>query len=126
MAISKRAAISFHTMRSRLQGGKLLTGGALLFVSMTFVNAGNYLFNLVLGRWLGPAAFADLSLVVTLMLMITFITVTFQLTAARFSAIHTADHNPQQISNTRKWQLQIAWGFGLFLMSVLGGGAVFW
>lgn len=126
MAISKPSKVSFQSVLSRLQGSNPLTGGALLFASMTLVNAGNYIFNLILGRWLGPAAFADLSLIVTLMLMITFVTVTFQLTAARFAAIHTADDDFEQLSSVRSWQLRIAWGLGLFLMLVLGGGALFW
>ncbi|MFK7801785.1 MAG: oligosaccharide flippase family protein [Anaerolineae bacterium] len=126
MAISKLPKLSIQSGLSRLRGNNPLAGGALLFVSMTLVNAGNYLFNLILGRWLGPAAFADLSLIVTLMLMITFITVTFQLTAARFSAIHTADDDSQQLASVRSWQLRIAWGLGLVLMLVLGGGAFFW
>ena len=68
-------------LKSRLQGnsgdaagngraGSILSGGALLFASMTVVNAGNYLFNLILGRWLGPEAFSDLSLIVTLLSLI--------------------------------------------------------
>ncbi|MFT5193299.1 MAG: O-antigen/teichoic acid export membrane protein [Cellvibrionaceae bacterium] len=126
MTTSKQPTTHISSWLSRVQGDNALSGGALLFISMTFVNAGNYLFNLVLGRWLGPAAFSDLSLIVTLMLMITFVTVTFQLTAARFSAIHAADNDAQQMASVRQWQLRIAWGIGLFLMVILGGGALFW
>ncbi len=110
----------------RLLASKALSGGALLFVSMTIVNAGNYLFNLILGRWLGPAAFADLSLIVTMMLMITFVTVTFQLTAARFAAVHTADDDPVQLANVRRWLTWVAWGLGIFLFLLLGAGAPLW
>lgn len=34
-------------------GGGLLSGGMILLVSTTVVNLGNYLFNLLMGRWLG-------------------------------------------------------------------------
>lgn len=110
----------------RLLASKALSGGALLFISMTIVNAGNYLFNLILGRWLGPAAFADLSLIVTMMLMITFVTVTFQLTAARFAAVHTADDDPAQLANVRRWLTIVAWGLGIFLFLLLSVGAPLW
>lgn len=103
-----------------------VSGGAMLFISMTIVNGGNYLFNLILGRWLGPADFADLSLIVTLMLMITFITVTFQLTAAKFAAVHTADSDPQKLADLRHWLGRWGWGIGLGLTAVLGLGAPFW
>jgi len=52
----------------------LLTASALLLISTTLVNAGNYLFNVLLGRALGPAAFADVSVIVTLMLVLSFLT----------------------------------------------------
>jgi O-antigen/teichoic acid export membrane protein len=117
---------SIRTLPQRIRSGGLLTGGALLFVSMTIVNGGNYLFNLILGRWLGPVAFADLSLIVTIMLMITFVTVTFQLTAARFAAIHTADNDTVALANARRWQARAARGLGLLLLLILGGGASFW
>ncbi len=46
-------------------GGALLSGSLIMLISTTIVNAGNYLYNLILGRWLGPADFSDLSLIVT-------------------------------------------------------------
>lgn len=110
----------------RFRSGGVLTGGAVLFLSMTIVNGGNYLFNLILGRWLGPAAFADLSLIVTMMLMITFITVTFQLTSARFAAVHTAEEDWAAIASVRGWLNKVALGLGILLFAVLGLGAPFW
>lgn len=100
----------------------LLTGSALLFVSATLVNAGNYLFNLLLGRWLGPAAFADLSLMVTIFLVISFITAGLQTPAARFGALYAADHDLQGLADVRRWsKRRAAWiGFGLMLVLVLG------
>lgn len=112
-------------LRKLLRGG-LLGGGAMLFISMTIVNGGNYLFNLILGRWLGPAAFSDLSLIVTMMLMITFITVTFQLTAAKFAAVHSADSDPQKLADVRRWLVRLGWGSGLLLAAALGFGAPLW
>ncbi len=108
------------------RSGSILSGGALLFASMTVVNAGNYLFNFILGRWLGPEAFSDLSLIVTLMLMITFITATFQLTAARFAAIHTADNAADELAGIRRWMGRLAWGLGGLLLLGLGVGAPYW
>jgi O-antigen/teichoic acid export membrane protein len=104
-----------HALRARLVGSSLLSGSALLFLSMTFVNAGNYLFNLIMGRWLGPAAFAELSLIVTLMLMITLITVTLQTVGARFAAIHTADNDTARLLALRRWMSRRAWLVGLAL-----------
>jgi O-antigen/teichoic acid export membrane protein len=108
------------------RGGELLKGSTLFFLSSTIVNAGNYLFNLLLGRWLGPAAFADLSLIVTLFLVVSFIATGFQQTAAKFAAIHTAGRNEQGIADVRAWLMRWAWVFGAVSIALLGLGAPVW
>ncbi len=66
---------------------RLLTNDYLLFFVITvLVNAGNYGLNLFLGRFLGPVFFAEANVLATLVLMISFIGVAFQLTAAKFIA----------------------------------------
>lgn len=104
----------------------LFTESLWLLISMTLVNAGNYLFNLILGRWLGPAAFADLSLIVTAMLAVTFITVTFQLTAVKFTATYIATNEIVKLHAFRVWCIRLAliFGFTVMLLLVLGSG--FW
>jgi O-antigen/teichoic acid export membrane protein len=115
-----RGAISKHGREG------LLTGGGLLFISMTVVNGGNYLFNLVLGRWLGPAAFADLSLIVTLLLMVRFITAAFQLTSAKFAAAHSVDEEWSRLAALRRWLGKQAWLWGGLMALIIAGGAPFW
>ncbi len=63
---------------------KLVAGGTILAIAMAVANAGNYLLNIVLGRWLTPAEFADANLMVTLMLLVTAVAISLQLMAARF------------------------------------------
>ncbi len=116
----------FLPKKSDSTEGSLLSGSAILFVSMTVVNAGNYLFNLILGRWLGPAAFSDLSLIVTLMLMVTFVTVTYQMTAAKFAAAHYADNALDKSQAMRTWLGRFAWLSGLALVVFVAGGAPIW
>ncbi|MDX1523250.1 MAG: ATP-binding protein, partial [Anaerolineae bacterium] len=107
-------------------GSGLLTGSALLLISTTVVNAGNYLFNLVLGRWLGPAAFADLSLIVTLMLMVTLITAAYQTVTAKFAAAYTATGTGSQLIGLRQWLNRSSWLMGLAMMAIFAGGAPLW
>ncbi len=56
-------------------------------LSVIIVNAGNYLYNLLLGRILGPERFADAALLITLLLVLSFIAMTFQLATAKFSVL---------------------------------------
>lgn len=94
---------------------KIASASALLMLSMTVVNAGNYVYNLIMGRWLGPSLFADLSLIVTLLLIVTFLTAPIQMTAARYSAIHTADGDTKTLASIRRFIWFIALGLGLTL-----------
>lgn len=95
---------------------KFASASALLMLSMTVVNAGNYIYNLIMGRWLGPSLFADLSLIVTLLLVVTFLTAPIQMTAARYSAIHTADGDAKKLASLRRFIWFTALGLGLTLM----------
>ena len=107
-------------------GGALLSGSLIMLVSTTVVNAGNYLYNLILGRWLGPADFSDLSLIVTLMLMVTFVTVTLQMTAAKFAAAYSADGDTALNVALRRWLGRWSWGLGLGLGLLMAAGAPLW
>ncbi len=94
---------------------KIASASALLMVSMTVVNAGNYVYNLIMGRWLGPSLFADLSLIVTLLLIVTFITAPIQMTTARYTAIHAADADVKTLASIRRFIWRIAAMLGLTL-----------
>ena len=54
-------------------------------ISALFVNAGNYLYNILLGRILGPEQFADAAILITFLLVLSFAAMTFQLVTAKFS-----------------------------------------
>lgn len=111
---------------ARLRNNHLITGSALFFVSTTIVNGGNYLFNLLLGRWLGPARFADVSIIITLFLLLTFITAGFQQTAAKFAAIHSAEGDQVRLYALRRWLNRRSWLVGILVCLVISGGAPFW
>ncbi|WP_318546311.1 MULTISPECIES: sugar isomerase [Flavobacterium] len=52
---------------------------------MLIVNLGNYLYNLVLGRILGPQIFADTAILITLLLVLSFLGMTFQIATTKFT-----------------------------------------
>lgn len=62
-----------------------LTPEQIFMGSAFVVNGGNYLYNLGLGRILGPKAFADAAILITLMLVLSFVAMTFQLAVAKFT-----------------------------------------
>lgn len=59
----------------------------IFMFSVLLVNGGNYIYNLLLGRILGPAVFAEAALLVTLLLVLSFVGMTFQLASAKFAVL---------------------------------------
>ncbi|WP_296311105.1 oligosaccharide flippase family protein [Winogradskyella sp. UBA3174] len=66
---------------------KKLSPEQLFMISVLAVNGGNYLYNVVLGRLLGPAKFADAAVLITFLLVLSFMAMTFQLVTAKFSVL---------------------------------------
>ena len=83
----------------------------LFIVSSFLVNGGNYLYNLFLGRILGPEAFADAAILITLLLVISFMAMTFQIVVAKFTVTFTTSEKVA----FRKWVLQRATAVGVVL-----------
>lgn len=110
----------------RVGANSLLTGSAFFFISTTIVNGGNYLFNLILGRLLGPALFADVSIIITLFLFLTFITSGFQQTAAKFAAMYSANQDDVRLFALRRWLNHRSWLIGVGCLLLVGGAAPFW
>ncbi len=104
----------------------LLRSSAVLFASASLVNVGNYFFNLIMGRWLGPSAFADLSLIVTLFLVTSFLAIGVQTPAARFGALFAAERDLAGIAGLRRFSLRLALLIGLGLTAIFSLGAPLW
>jgi O-antigen/teichoic acid export membrane protein len=56
-------------------------------VTILFVNGGNYLYNLLLGRILGPVAFSDAAILITFLLILSFVGMTFQIVSAKYAVL---------------------------------------
>lgn len=91
MTIAEREGLDAESDGSDADGRALAAGGAALGIAMLIANAGNYLLNVVLGRWLTPAEFADANLMVTIMLLVTALAISLQLVAARFAGINAVN-----------------------------------
>jgi len=74
---------SFKILLKKISPEQVFMGSILL------VNGGNYLYNILLGRILGPEAYADAALLVTLLLVLSFLGMTFQLATTKFAVIFT-------------------------------------
>ena len=91
-----------HAAATRHVGPAAGAGGSILAAALIVTNAGNYLLNLLLGRWLTPAEFSDANLMVTLMLTFTSVSICLELVAARFVGIRDAAGRPTMPSDWRR------------------------
>ncbi len=96
-------------------------GQRAFLVTAAAVHAGNYAFNLLLGRRLGPADFAELNLVVTFLLLLTLATHTVQLAAARATASLDVRQGPEAADALHGWLRRRArrWGVALAVLGVV-------
>lgn len=79
--------------------GKIITPVRFFVISTMIVNGGNYLYNLVLGRILTPQAFSEAGLMITLLLVFSFIAMTFQIVSTKFSI----ELHGQQLHAFKTW-----------------------
>jgi O-antigen/teichoic acid export membrane protein len=88
----------------------------LFMLSVLLVNGGNYFYNLVLGRVLGPEKFADAAILITFLLVLSFAAMTFQLVTAKFSIVFETSIFSAFISKTYKNALFIGIFFGVTII----------
>ncbi len=81
---------------------KKITPEQMFMLSVLTVNGGNYLYNLILGRVLGPAQFADAAVLVTFLLVLSFLAMTFRVVTAKFSVLLDQLSLPGFVANMYK------------------------
>lgn len=101
---------------------KKISPEQLFMLSVLIVNGGNYLYNLILGRILGPAQFADAAVLITFLLVLSFAAMTFQLVTAKFSVLFENDVFKSFISKVFKNALLVGVIFGVLI--IVGAGAL--
>ncbi|WP_292947943.1 oligosaccharide flippase family protein [Olleya sp. UBA1516] len=95
---------------------KKISPEQLFMLSVLAVNGGNYLYNLILGRVLGPAQFADAAVLITFLLVLSFVAMTFQLVTAKFSVVFENDTFKNFISKIYKNATIVGIGLGALII----------
>ncbi|MDB0603050.1 sugar isomerase [Tenacibaculum maritimum] len=93
-----------------------ITPEHLFMISVLLVSGGNYLYNLLLGRFLGPEKFADAAVLITFLLVLSFLAMTFQLVTAKFLVAFDGDTFEPFISKTFKYALATGIGLGALII----------
>jgi O-antigen/teichoic acid export membrane protein len=94
---------------------KQLSADHVFMLTMLGVNAGNYLYNLLLGRMLGPAAFSDAAILITFLLVLSFLGMTFQVGTAKYAVLLENQKLALFIKNIARYALLIGFAFGFLI-----------
>jgi O-antigen/teichoic acid export membrane protein len=88
----------------------------LFMFSVLVVNGGNYLYNIILGRLLGPEQFADAAVLITFLLILSFVAMSFQLVTAKFSVVFENNLFASFISKVYKNAIIVGISLGAILI----------
>ncbi len=88
----------------------------MFMLSVLLVNGGNYLYNLILGRLLGPSEFADAAVLITFLLVLSFAAMTFQLVTAKFSVLFEYEIFSSFIAKIYKNAFSVGLIMGFFIV----------
>jgi O-antigen/teichoic acid export membrane protein len=116
--VSDKGASSTKSLRHKLLGGSLtlLAGSGLAGVT-------NLIYNVVTARLLGPTGFANATAVYTLLILMSAITLTFQVVCAKYVAMQEDIKNKQAVFRQLHQQAWIA-GLGIGLVLFLLRSAI--
>lgn len=101
---------------------RVLRGSAILLFSSGLVAATNLLYNLLLARMLGAAGFGDASALYTLLMLLSAVTLAFQIVTSKFIARNTELSTKTQIY---AGMIRRAWQVGIGIALVLGAGSAY-
>src|SRR4051794_18815417 len=94
----------------------VLNGSAIMLVSSAFVGGMNLIYNFLVAHWLGADQFGHASVVYTLLMLLSSITLTFQLVCSKFVARSQSAAEKIAIYHLlHRW----AWAAGVFVGSLL-------
>jgi O-antigen/teichoic acid export membrane protein len=102
--------------------GRVVRGSAILLVSTCLVAATNLLYNILIARMLGAAGFGHASALYTLLMLVTAVTLSFQIVTSKFTARNTSPLVQAQIYASL---LRRAWQVGLGVAALVIAGSAF-
>lgn len=97
--------------RVKSPASTLLSGSLILLLGSAFVSALNFLFNVILARLLGPSLFSQAAAIVTLLMLLSCMSLSFQMVCAKFVARNESSGAKAAVyrtMNRQAWQMGIA------------------
>ena len=95
----------------------LLNGSIIMLLSSTLVSLLNFAYNVVMARMLGPSKFGHVTVSVTILMLASAVTLSFQLVCAKFVARNQTPGSKARVYRTllgKAWMLSLALGGVVF------------
>jgi len=108
------------TLRSEPTHARVLGGSIIMLIGSGMVSVVNFGYNVAVARLLGPANFGHAAAAVTLLMLVSAITLSFQLVCAKFVARNETDSGKSSVYhslNKRAWRAGLLLGSALILSS---------
>lgn len=99
---------------------KIISGSVIMLAGSSIVSLVNFGYNIAVARMLGPAAFSHAAAAVTLLMLVSAITLAFQLVCAKFVARNDTAAGRAAVYQTlrrKAWIVGLALGCGLVVLS---------
>lgn len=109
------------TLRAEPAHSRILGGSLVMLIGSGLVSVLNFGYNIAVARMLGPSAFGHAAAAVTLLMLVSSITLSFQLVSAKLIAKTEFNSERSAIYSTllrRSWLVGISLGSALLLASV--------
>jgi len=109
-----------RTLRSERSHSAILSGSMVLLIGAVVVGAFNFGYNVLVARLLGPAAFGHASAAVTLFMLVSAITLSFQLVCAKFMAMNETQGARVAVYQSLRRR---SWTVGILLAAAIAAGS---
>jgi O-antigen/teichoic acid export membrane protein len=113
---ASRLGAALHLLRGDRKNAQLIGGSLVMLVGTGLVSAVNFGYNVAVARMLGPTAFGHAAAAVTLLMLVSAITLAFQLVCAKFIA---RNDTAGAKANVYRTLMRRAWYVGVPLGSLL-------
>jgi O-antigen/teichoic acid export membrane protein len=120
MTMPRQTQVATSPASREILRGHVVRGSAILLLSTGVVAATNLLYNILLARMLGASSFGHASALYTLLMLVTAVTLSFQIVTSKFIA-RTSEVGVQ--AHIYKNMLRRAWQVGLGIALLLAAGS---
>ena len=118
-----RKVPSGNSPQSRTTRSQLVGGSLILLAGSGLVSVTNFVYNIATARLLGPAGFAHATTVYTMLMLMSAITLSYQVVCAKYVARLSQSHERVAVYATLHHRSWVA-GFGIALLLVLFQGPI--